>query len=261
MQKTFSNPDTLGHAGQIAYPLEGFSKRSILPGEYINFGDRLAYSDSNRDTVYRFGTNKITLTNSGNLDASDTYSFTLKIYDIANRTETEHSITETYDTSDAATMGAIVTALEALTGINDAGTLYGTPSNVLTIVAEAGYLIEVTDEETGGGSSVTITKANLNTLTAAGFASYSDKEPFSLDNADVSMWKPSDEIMGNIVKGTVIVESVTGFSFGDSLYVVGYGADRGKINNAAGENSIAITDVTIVKGASASGKGIVSINI
>jgi hypothetical protein len=259
MQTNFSQPGVLGWAGQIAYPMEGFSKRSKKAAEYIDFGRRLSYTDDTHGEVQMFGTNKVVLTNSGNLDASDTYTFTIKIYDIANRTETENEITTTYASSDAATMGDIVTQLEALTGIDDALTAYS--SNVLTVIVSDGYLVEISDEVTGGGSTITIAKENSNTLDYAGFASFVDKEPFDLDNETVSKFKPTD-VVGDIVKGAVIVDSDTGFDGGDTLYIIGYGDDRGKVSNAEGDNGIAVTDISFVKTASgANSRGVVSIDI
>jgi hypothetical protein len=199
------------------------------------------------------------LTNSANLDASDTYSFTLKIKNTSTGTETSNAITTTYATSDAVTMGAIVTAVEALTGISST-TAYA--SNVLTIIASTGYTIEVSSEVTGGGSTVTITKANYDTRVQAGISGFIDKESFDDGSGNTISRYKVNEIVKDIVRSSgVVVESATGFDGSSTLYWVGYGTHRGKLSNVAGDNGILATGVTHRETATAGGKGVVSIDI
>jgi hypothetical protein len=208
------------------------------------------------------GTNQVVLTFSGDLVTSNVLAFTLKITLTSSGVETNNSMSVTFDTSDANTFATLVTALEALTGIST-DTAYA--SNVLTIVADSGYIIEVSSEAvTLGAGQATITKANSDIRTRAGFAGWINKEQFEdPDSAGsyISRYKAND-IAKDIVKGNVIVDSTTGFDAADTLYLIGYGSNRGKIANAAGDNGIAVSDITHRLTASgSSSKGVVAINI
>ena len=260
MQYTFARESRLGSVGSLAYANGIKEILSKVANQSIEFGRKMSYVTADKKAVDTIGTNKVVLTNSGNLDASDTYSFTLKIKNTSTGVETVNSLTATFASSDSATIGTIVTALELLTGINAAGTAYA--SNVLTIVAETGYTIEVSSEATGGGSAVTITKANYDTRVQAGISGFIDKESFDDGSGNtISRYKVNEIVKDITASSGVVVESATGFDGDDTLYWVGYGTHRGKLSNVAGNNGILATGVTHKESASAGGKGVVKISI
>mgnify|MGYP000550029224 CR=1 FL=1 len=259
MQTTFSRESRVGFVGTLAYARGIKEILSKVANQAIEFGRKMSYVTADKKAVDTIGTNKVVLTNSANLDASDTYSFTLKIKNTSTGTETSNAITTTFSASDAVTMGTIVTAVEALTGISSS-TAYA--SNVLTIIASTGYTIEVSSEATGGGSTVTIAKANYDTRLAAGISGFIDKESFDDGSGNTISRYKVNEIVKDIVRSSgVVVESATGFDGDDTLYWVGYGTHRGKLSNVVGDNGILATGVTHRETATAGGKGVVSIDI
>ena len=256
-QTTYNRQSPMGFVG-TTYNSREYKSDPKLSNEIIEFGRKLMYGDADKETVGMIGVNKVVLTNSANLDASDTYSFTLKITNTETGVETTNNLTTTFATSDAVTMGVIVTALEALTGINDALTAYA--SNALNIVADAGYVIEVSSEVTGGGSAVTIAKANSDTRLSAGFSvNPLNREMVEVNGEYVTRYT-NDDIVDMLNEGELIVESPTGFNGTDTLYYVGYGVNRGKIVNAVATNTILATDIKhYITAPSTNSKGVVTV--
>jgi hypothetical protein len=256
-QLIFGKKSSLGWVGK-AYTDDDIKVDSKLAVGNIEFGSRLSFTDANKEKVSMMGTNKIKLTLSADLSASNVFAFTLKSYNTTTKLETSTSVTATYATSHNATMGSIVTQCEANVGVNASGTL--SSGNVLTIVANDGYILEVSSEAVTSGSAVTVIKENLDSRLPAGFAMFCDKEMFEENGVFVSRYKDGD-IVDHFRCGTIIVDSTTGFNGTDSLYVLGYGTNRGKIANASGNNGILLTDMKHYKTASASSRGVVNISL
>lgn len=262
MQTTFSREGALGFAGEFYGSDTGRQVKPMIATENTGFGVRLSYDDAaNKSTGSPVGTNKATLTNSGNLGASNVYSFTIKFTNLSTGNETSYDITETYASSDASTMGAVVTQLEALDEIDDTGTAYS--SNVLTIVPATGYIMEVSAEAVNGGSAVTIAKVNFDTRERAGFSLRKDQEYFYDSTGTlVAKHKANSRPMGNALAGALIVDSPTGFDGEDTLYIIGYGPNRAKVANAAGDNGIAVTDIKhLVTASGANSRGVVTFDL
>jgi hypothetical protein len=258
-QLTYGNTSALGFEGD----LDNTGVREVLTKQAaydIEFGRFLSYADANKATVDTIGTNKVTLALSGALVTSNVFAFTLKITNLSTGAETVNSMTETYASSSDATIDALVVEIEALTGIAASGT--SRSGNGIIIGASSGYIIEVSDEEvTLGSSQATVTKTNDDTRVRAGFALRENKEPFLESGSYVSRYQDNEPV-SVIKKGNMVAYSSTGFNGTDTLYVVGYGTNRGRIANAAGDNGIAIGSyVSHYATAAASGKGAVSINL
>lgn len=260
-QMTFGRERAIGYAGKIADNspvIEILSKKAVLP---IEFGRKMSYADNDATKVDTICTNKVELKNSGNLDASDTYSFTIKTNDNSTNSEVVTNITTTFDTDHATTMGAIVTQLEAIASIDDSKTLFDSANNKLVIAVLDGYSCEVSSEATGGGSAVTITKENYDMRKQAGISGFKDKEPFDDGNGnEISRWK-TNEIVKDIRKGNVIVESPSGFNAVQQLYYVGYGTNKGMVTTTKGNNGILATDIEHRQSATANDRGIVQVKL
>lgn len=258
-QTTFTSNSALGYEGDIAN--SGTQEIVTKESDYSNeFGRFAVYNDANKATITTIGTNKITLALSTALITGNVFAFTLKITNLSTGVETVNSMTETYASSSNATLDALILEIEALTGISASGTSRGTDS--IIIGASDGYIIEVSSEAvTSGASQPTITKTNEDTRVKAGFFQRINKEPFLESGAYVSRYVDGDPA-ALVKKGNVVVYSTTGFNSTDTLYVLGYGTNRGRIANAAGNNGIAIGSfVQHFATASASGKGVASTNL
>lgn len=226
----------------------------------IEFGRFLVYSDNDKVAVNTIGTNKVTLALSGALVASNVFAFTLKIKNEDTGVETVNAMTETYASSSDATLDALVLEIEELTGISASGT--SRSGNSIIIGASSGYIIEVSGEAvTLGASQATVTKTNEDTRVKAGMSVREDLEPFLESGSYVSRYRDG-EVVNVARKGNVTVYSTGGFTGASTLYALGYGSDRGRIDGTVGNNGIAIgTYVTHYHTASAAGKGAVSVNM
>ncbi len=258
-QLTFGESPTAGIEGQIANFCE--ENTTVKQASYdIEYGRKLCYDDVNSAKVSMIGINKIVITNSGDLDASDTFGFTLHIKNLTTGVTTTHAQSATFASSDAATIGTIVTAMELLDGIH-ADTAYS--SNVLTIIAEEGNIIKVTDIAYGAGSTVALTsKVNLDTRVRSGFSRQINKQPM-LDSSgnQISRYFKADPAVNVVLEGEMHVYSPTGFDNNDSLYYYGFGDNQGRVANAAGDDTItaAVTDIAHKVTAAATSIGIARI--
>lgn len=255
-QTVFTNKQTLGNAGKV-YSTDFFRSHPKIADKNIEFGTRLSYTNNDKSKVDMMGTKKATLTLSTDLSASNVFSFTLKSYNTITKTEYVTSVTATYATSHASTMASIVSQCEANTGVHTDTAYTG---DILSIIAKDDYILEVSSEAVAGGTAVTITKANTDTRLIGGFAMFCDKEMFEENDVFVSRYK-TNNIVDEFRFGDIIVNSPTGFNGSSTLYVIGYGANRGQISNVPGNNGILQSDIKHYKTSPASGRGVVSVNI
>jgi len=238
-QTNFARLSPLGFPGQTANTrdIKADPKLATAP---IEFGVGVAYDDALSATVSTVGINKIILTNSGDLDASDTFSFNLKIKNQSTGVEVNNAMASgVFDTTDAITIGKIVTAAKLLTGIASTSAYL---ANVLTLNASPGYTISIDSVVYGGGSSITETsKVNSDTRAFAGLALHEDKEMFSLDGdvTFISRYKTND-VVNVATFAEVLVNSPSGFAKADTLYFVGSGAYQGQFTKTAGDTTIAM---------------------
>lgn len=254
-QQTFTRPSPMGEVGK-EYDTNDIIVNTKLAAEDIEFGRKMVYVDDNETTVAKIGTNKVLLEVDNNLGASNVFSCTVKSYNIETKVETQTLVSETYDTSHAVTMGAIVTALKLNAGI-DTTTSYN--GKIITIIAKENYIFEISDEAVAGGSAVVVTKTNSDTRLNSGFAKHELKEMFEENGVWTSRYRKND-IVNNFVFGSMVVESPSGFNGKDTLYYIGYGADRGKITKTVGDNIIqAGSEIKSYKPCGAGGKGAISI--
>lgn len=231
-QTTFGKPKAKGFVGSD-YNSEYINADPRLAHEDIEFGQKMS---SNSDgTVSPIGTIKSTLELNTALTTSNILAFTLKTYNVLTKVETISSISGTFDTSHAITMAALVTLIKTKTGVKSTTSYTG---NVLTILVDTNYILEVSSEAVAGGTAVTIAKTNFDTRAGAGFALHVHKQPFEDAGVLVSRYK-ANEIVNNATVCRPIVATPTGFNNTDTLYYVGYGTTRGQIKNTVSNNGIA----------------------
>lgn len=255
-QLTYDKQPALGAVG-TSYNVCAESDPALAV-EPIEFGTKLSEDTLNSKTgVVTIGTKKVLLTLSGDLGASNVFSCTVKTYNPVTKVETVTPITYTYLSSHASSMTAIVNLIKLVTGIKSTTSYTG---DVITVLADTGYIVEISSEGVAGGSAVTITKANSDNRVSAGFAQFIHKELFEENGAFVSRYKVGD-IVNNMREGRPIVATPTGFTKTDTLYYVGYGTNRGQISNVAGNNGIPVGNDVKAYMASSNGKGVLAFEL
>ena len=257
-QKTFGYMPYLGPEGSSP-TLEG-EKVTTKQAKYdTRFGRKLMYRDVNSLSISEIGINRIEIVNSGDLDAGDIFTLNLYVTDESTGIETVHAglTTGVFATSDAVTMGVLLTAIKACTGIS-AGSAYLT--NKLTIIATDGFVIKTDTEAYTGGSTVTLTsKTNKCTNVLSGYAKQNLKMPV-LDSSlnQVSLYKANDPMVNVKTAGEMVVYSTDGFDNTKTFYYYGYGDNRGRLvttNTGNDVITLAATDVKHKVSANAADKG------
>lgn len=257
-QLTFNEASDINFVGACIDNMPGKEVHTKQAASDVNFADPVVYPDANGLTCQTIGTNEIVLTLDADIITGNTFAATLKATD--GTTETETAISEAFDTDHDTTMANIAAAMQANPGV-DTAVVSGATNRILTLTAASGYIMQVSSEAiSGGASEAGITKENNDTNGFEGFALFEQREPFQDGSNVVSRYTASEPV--NVGKKVnMVCESVTGFDkTATALYAVGYGEDRGKINNVAGDNGILLPGVAFYKSATAGGKGAVSVN-
>lgn len=257
-QMTYGKPQAMAREGETYNTREHKTDTKTGSGK-IYAGRKLMFLDANKKIVSMIAITSVLLVNSGNLDGSDTYSFTLKVKNEESGVETTNNITTTFNTDHATTMNAIVTQLEAITGIDDTKTLFDSVNNKLVIAVESGYTLAVENQVTGGGSTVTITKVNQSNM-FAGFSKNNGLMIAKTENGQDVIYYDDKDIIDMLTDGELIVKSPTGFNGTDTLHYICSGNDQGRITNTAGVNTIPATDIKHYKSAVGTySKGVITV--
>lgn len=176
IQVSVTTDNEVQFEGRCAYPgipNERVSK-PVADAAGINFGRGVALLASNPNKCRLLRSNTTTLTLDGDLVASNVLAGNIVI----NGATTAY--TETYATSHAATMAALVAELDALTNV----TAVLTSSRVITVTAAEGSDVYFsTGAVTLGGTQAAVALANTESANVFGFTQYAEVEPDSNGNA------------------------------------------------------------------------------
>lgn len=183
VQTSYSETHEIGYEGQVASTYKNKLKSGNTK-EKIFFGRGLSrFGDTVSEGFKTIAADKVAF--DADFVASNTINGNVTIISVDSdtgiQTETTTAITQvTYASSHAATLAAVVTVIEAVTGVNAAGT--SSSGRVITVAGEAGKIIRLSGFAVAAGSS----QANVTYDTTLGFKGVSVmelKEPDS--NGDV----------------------------------------------------------------------------
>jgi hypothetical protein len=183
VQTSYSDSLVIGYEGEVASSYKQMLKSGNTK-EKIFFGRGLArYKDTLSEGFKTIAADKVSF--DADFVASNTINGNVTIIsvdaDTGVQTETTTAISQvTYAASHASTLAAVVTAIEAISGVNAAGT--ASSGRTITVLGEAGKMIRLSGFVVAAGSS----QAAVSYDTALGFKGISaqeNKEPDS--NGDV----------------------------------------------------------------------------
>lgn len=228
VQTSYSDDLTAGQKGQVATSYD-LNLKSGKAEEKINFGLGLARFDEGFRVM---GADKVSF--DADFVTSNTINGNVTVISVdadGVQTETTTAISQvTYASSHAATLAAVVTAIEAVSGVN-AGT--GSSGRTITVVGDSGNIIRLSGFVVAAGAS----QANVSydsTVPFEGVAVQEMKQPDS--NGDV-YYSPYDAV--NIAKRNEMwVEVDRAVSYTDIPYVrivadSGDGQDCGDFTTSA----------------------------
>ncbi len=194
VQNSYTEAMPIGMEGQAASTFD-LSLRSGQAAEKLFFGRGLvAFEDGYKVAA----ADKITF--SADFSSGDVITGKVLVSSVdadGVQIDTVNTVSVTYASSHAATLAAVVTAIEAFTGISASGT--GSSARTITVAGSTGYIVKLYDWAAAGGSNPTVTYDLASTF--AGVSGQSMKEPDS--NGDV-YYKPLDP-MNAAVRNDIFV--------------------------------------------------------
>jgi hypothetical protein len=189
VQTTYGTEQNLGFEGNLASSYKSMLK-SGASKEKIFFGRGLAKFGTGYKTI---AAEKVTF--SADFSASNVISGNVTLISVDSngvQTSTTTAIAPvTYASSHASTLAAVVTAIEAITNVNAAGT--ASSGREITVAGESGYMVALSGFAVAGGSAVTVTYSTGYSFDGVSVAD--NKEPDS--NGD-TYYKPKETL--NIAK-------------------------------------------------------------
>lgn len=182
VQTTDPGMQPIGMEGQTASVLD-LSSRSGKAEEKLFFGRGLvAFEDGYKVAA----ADKITF--SADFTSGDVITGKVLVSSVdadGVQTDTVNTVSVTYASSHAATLAAIVTAIETFDNINASGT--GSSARTITVAANSGYIVKLYDWAAAGGAAPTV-QYDL-AASFAGVSGQSMKEP---DDEGNVYYKPLD---------------------------------------------------------------------
>ena len=229
----------------------------------LGFG-RFCYRSNG--TAYVARSNQATLTIGSDLGASNVLAGNITVI-APDGTSVTTAYTETYASSNAATMGALTAELDALDNIT--ATLgadgSGNANRRITVNAAAGYSVYFASGAVTGGSAVTVTLANTLNGTIYGPSVAAERDP---DSSGVVDFEQFDDV-GLMRKGYLAVGTDSTLNPGDTPYIrivaeAGTNKGLGQLTNAAGTGPIKAIDasayLSIERGVTGAGLVVVAVN-
>lgn len=262
IQTSYSYSLAYGLSGS---PADNGQDMYFAPGknaaETIIPGKALVWANSTQTTVRHPLRNRLTITFSAALSASNAFTMTITTTDLAG-TVTTVAMSETYATSAAATYAAIIADAAAA----DADISGAAVGDVITLtVAGNKYLTVTVAGAVAGGSAVTVTSAYTSADTVIGLAGYEVLVPTGFGVTPVfavgdpvpvmrkgRMWVVSDETAATT--DTVYFRFIAGTSANE---------ERGTLRVSAGTGALGMTATgfSIIQGASADAVAKVECNL
>ena len=229
----------------------------------LGFG-RFCYTSNGACRVVR--SNVATLTIGSDLGASNVLAGNITVI-APDGTSVTTAYTETYASSNAATMGALVAELDAIDNITAAlgADGSGNANRRITVTAAAGYSVYFASGSVTGGSAVTVTLANTFSGAVYGPSVAAERDP---DSSGVVDFEQYDDV-GLMRKGYIAIPVDGTISPGDTPYIriveeAGTNKKLGMLTTAAGTGPVKAIDasslLTIERGVTGAGLAVVAVN-
>lgn len=263
-QTTYNNDMEALTEGQIVQNrLNADVNTFALADPSLGFG-RFCYRGGDTARVVR--SNQATLTIGSDLGASNVLAGNITVI-APDGTSVTTAYTETYASSNAATMGALTAELEALDNIT--ATLgadgSGNANRRITVNAAAGYSVYFATGAVTGGSAVTVTLANTFSGTVYGPSAQVERDP---DSDGVTDFEQYDDVP-LMRKGYIAIPVDGAITETDTPYIriveeAGTNKKLGMLTTSAGTGPVkainASSILTIERGTTGAGLAVVAVN-
>lgn len=235
----YNNEFDPAFAGQVA-TLEDSNIKSRSAEQIIEFGEAVVVGKTAGSTVKKIKKSKVSITYSADFVASNSIPLTVNGVAITPIV---------YATSHSATFSALISAIDALDGIN---AVAGTGREILINTENHLQNITLSDYAVSGGASQpTTTIAYSSNDTFEGVATIRHNQPITVGGAD--KYQEFDSV-NVLTKGVVWVKTVSSVSYGDSVYVYNDKANpnnQGQFTNSSSGN-LAVSGAKFVSAVSGS---------